>query len=178
MKTIHRLCVAALSAFALAGCSLNPSPPSEHPSTELPPTVQPISPPPSPSVVAQRGPVVGIRSFGGLCPGGVVCQSELTIFADGTYLVVHDDMSESGGQLNPGKVEALVDIIRQTDFEAVRARPFTGTCPTAYDGQESVFAFYTESGVEEVDSCQTEIDSNSPLFRSLLELETAIWGTE
>jgi len=176
--TIYRLCVVALSGFVLAGCSLNPSPPSEHPSTELPPTVQPISPPPSPSVVAQRGPVVGIRSFGGLCPGGVVCQSELTIFADGTYLAVHDDMSESRGQLNPGKVEALVDIIRQTDFEAVRARPFTGTCPTAYDGQESVFAFYTGSGVEEVDSCQTEIDSNSPLFRSLQELETAIWGTE
>jgi hypothetical protein len=87
-------------------------------------------------------------------------------------------MSGSRGQLNPGKVEALVEIIRQTDFEAVRARPFTGTCPTAYDGQESVFAFYTGGGVEEVDSCQTEIDSNSPLFRSLQELEAAIWGAE
>lgn len=176
--TIHKICVAALSAFALAGCSLNPSPPSQHPTTELPPMVQPTSPPPSPSAVAQSGPVVGIRSFGGLCPGGEVCQSELTIFADGTYLVVHDDMSGSRGQLNPGKVEALVEIIRQTDFEAVRARPFTGTCPTAYDGQESVFAFYTGGGVEEVDSCQTEIDSNSPLFRSLQELEAAIWGAE
>ena len=41
---------------------------------------------------------------------------------------------------------ALDAAIRTTDFAAMRAKPFTGECPIAFDGQKQIFEFSVGSG--------------------------------
>jgi hypothetical protein len=59
---------------------------------------------------------------------------------------------------------ALDAAIKTTDFDVVRARPFTGECPVAFDGQEWIYEFGAPGGVERVASCETEIDPAHPAF--------------
>ena len=54
--------------------------------------------------------------------------------------------------------------IKATDFDAIRARPFTGECPVAFDGQEFIYEFGAPTGVERIASCETEIDPDNPVF--------------
>ena len=58
----------------------------------------------------------------------------------------------------------LVVAIGAADFEAIRSRPFTGTCPIAFDGQEIIFDFGAAAAIERVASCQVAIDWSDPLF--------------
>ena len=56
------------------------------------------------------------------------------------------DTTISGGgypprRLLPAKRLALLRAIRAIDPAYLRAHPFRGTCPTAYDGPESVYRF-------------------------------------
>ena len=43
----------------------------------------------------------------------------------------------------PSNLSDLAGLVATTDFAAIKSRPFTGQCPTAYDGQEYVFEFAT-----------------------------------
>ena len=64
-------------------------------------------------------------------------------------------------------LEAMAALIEATDFEAIRAHPFTGTCPVAFDGQEVVYEFTTSDGVERIESCVTEVDPQHALFEAV-----------
>ena len=64
-------------------------------------------------------------------------------------------------------VTGLAALIEATDFDAIRAHPFTGTCPVAFDGQEVVYEFTTSDGVERIESCVTEVDPRHPLFEAV-----------
>jgi hypothetical protein len=71
---------------------------------------------------------------------------------------------------------ALDGAVKTTNFDAIRARKFTGECPTAYDGQETIYEFGTPTGTERIASCETEIDPNQPVFaavRAALQTVTA-----
>ena len=59
---------------------------------------------------------------------------------------------------------ALAAAIQATDFAALRARPFTGECPTAFDGQELIFEFSVGTGTQRLASCDVDIDWGQPLF--------------
>jgi hypothetical protein len=99
---------------------------------------------------------------GGLCPPGP-CETTLFVERDGRVHVAAKPPNELG--VVPAEVmTALDEAVRKTDFEQVRSRPFTGMCPTAYDGQELVFEFGAPAGVERVESCMVDIDWSSPLF--------------
>jgi hypothetical protein len=57
-----------------------------------------------------------------------------------------DDVSISGEGYVPRRLKAsertaLLRAIEKLDMRYLRAHPFTGTCPTAYDGQESIYRF-------------------------------------
>jgi hypothetical protein len=73
------------------------------------------------------------------------------------------------GHVPPEVLGALDAGIRAADFAAIRARPFTGECPVNYDGQEVIYEFGTPGGVERIASCETEVDSDAPLFRAVTE---------
>jgi hypothetical protein len=80
---------------------------------------------PTPSGV----PIVVVVRHGGLCVTGAECRSELRI----------DDATVSGEgyrsrPLAASERAALLRAIGKLDLRSIRARPFTGTCPTAYDG--------------------------------------------
>lgn len=111
---------------------------------------------------AVDGRLVTVEAHGGLCPEGE-CRRVFAIESDG---LVH--------QIEPEDVEVhrvaeeTIDVYRAalsvTDFAAIRSRPFTGECPTAFDGQEVIYTFATPSGPERIASCEVEIDPQAPLF--------------
>ena len=117
-------------------------------------------------------------AIGGLCVYGM-CKTSTEINSDGTFVIKENDqIVQDGGQINPEKMEEIELLISSTDFDSVRARPFTNICPTAYDGQENVYTFYTKTGVEIVSDCQINIDYSSGLFGYLFPFLNRLYVLE
>ena len=121
----------------------------------------------SPAVVASllpvaSGPLVTVTTRGGECVNGP-CGSTIVIEHDGR---VHQTAPTSAelGALPANALTAVDAAVRTTDFESLRARQFTGECPTAFDGQEVIYEFGAPGGVERIASCETEIDADQPPF--------------
>jgi len=110
------------------------------------------------------GPLLTIETRGGLCPDGP-CGATVVIERDGR---VHQAAKPPNdlGIVPPAVLAALDAAIRTTDFAELRSHPFTGQCPTAYDGQEIVFEFGVPGGVERIATCEVAVDFGSPLFRA------------
>jgi hypothetical protein len=127
------------------------------------PSVEPHVAPSTEQVSA----LVTIETRGGECPNGP-CGSVVAIEADGrlhqlrpTDLVI--------GQVPPEVLEALRIEIAQANFSLIESRPFTDLCPTAYDGQETIYVFTVALGTafERIASCEVAIDPGAPLFVAL-----------
>lgn len=88
------------------------------------------------SAAAAPTPVLAdVRAVGGLCVRGSICMTRTLVLSDGR--VVRD-----GAVLRRVPAERVAEIrrlIADVDLAAIRARPFTGTCPIAYDGPEMVY---------------------------------------
>jgi hypothetical protein len=69
--------------------------------------------------------------------------------------------------VTPEVLSTLQTLIATTDFRVIKSRPFIGDCPTAYDGQETIYSFGTPDGVETIASCTVAIDSSLPLFAAV-----------
>jgi hypothetical protein len=81
-------------------------------------------------------PLVTVVRHGGLCVAGSECRWTLRI----------NDASITGDGFRPRRLRpvertALLRAIRALDPAYVRAHPFRGTCPIAYDGTESIYRF-------------------------------------
>lgn len=85
---------------------------------------------------------------GGMCPNGP-CSSSRVIYKSN-----NSDLQE---------------LINQTDFNEIRKVKFTELCPTAYDGSKVLYTFYTSHGIEQIDTCVTKVNPNSPLFQTTQE---------
>lgn len=112
------------------------------------------------SMLPNAGPLVRVTTQGGECFDGP-CGGTTVIERDGR---VHQTVP-TGAELGrvPADVLAALDAaVRTANFDAIRAVPFTGECPTAFDGQEWVYEFGAPGGVERIASCETEIDPASP----------------
>jgi hypothetical protein len=108
------------------------------------------------------GVLLTVETRGGLCPGGP-CGRTIVVERDGRVHEAAKPPNDLG--VVPAEPLAALDLaIRTTDFAQLRSRPFTGTCPTAYDGQEVVFEFGAPGGVERIASCEVEVDPSAPLF--------------
>lgn len=122
---------------------------------------------------AAPAPVVAVLTHeGGMCRYGQ-CRTTTTFRADGSF-------SRESPKATPytGKVDvALVNILRaqiaRADFAGLKARPFTGTCPTAWDGQEDIYVFKTARGEETLRSCKYVLDPKHPLLAAARRLEEA-----
>lgn len=114
-------------------------------------------------------PLVVIRTDGGLCPDARPCSATVTIYRDGMIRV--------GGamrRLDRAVFEELKRQIAAADFTAIRSRRFTGTCPTAYDGQEIRYEFHVRGTVQTLRSCATAIDPSQPPFKLLNQILEAV----
>ena len=107
--------------------------------------------------------LVTVELHGGLCADGAECSSSTNLNSDGTVTGDAKPPNELG-RMTPGVLAQLEAAIAQADFDAIRSRPFTGTCPTAFDGQEAVFTFHLPSGDIRLAECEFELDQSSPLF--------------
>jgi hypothetical protein len=108
---------------------------------------------------------VTVTTRGGECLDGP-CGSSITIERDGT---VHEAAKPPNelGTVPPDVLAALDAAIKTTDFDAIRAVPFTGECPVNFDGQEWIYEFGAPGGVERVASCETEIDPAHQVFAAV-----------
>jgi hypothetical protein len=85
---------------------------------------------------ASPTPIVTVTRHGGLCVSESECRSTLRI----------GDMTISGNGYKPRRLAAservaLLRAIHALDTRYLRAHPFAGTCPVAYDGTESLYRF-------------------------------------
>ena len=85
---------------------------------------------------AASNPVVAdVRAVGGLCVRGTICMTRTLLHADGR--VVRDGAVVR--RLTAARTKEIRRQLAALDLAEVRSHPFTGTCPTAYDGPELVF---------------------------------------
>ena len=115
------------------------------------------------------GPLVTVELRGGEC---AVAPCGMTVFLerDGRVHQAAKPPNELG-TVPPDQLAAIDTAIKVTDFAALRSHPFTGECPTAFDGQEIVYTFAAPSGTERIASCEVDIDEGLPLF---VAVETAL----
>ena len=97
-----------------------------------------------------------------MCAQGA-CDSTIAIEADGRVHAIAPAPAELGTVPDRG-LEALITEIAQADFATLTSRPFTGTCPIAFDGQETVYTFAIGSDTQRIASCEVVIDRAAPLF--------------
>jgi hypothetical protein len=131
--------VAAIVVLALAGCG-----------------------PAGSAVIPGTGPLVTVSMEGGMCPEGA-CASSVILERDGR---VHS-AAKPPNNLGRASAEAMATLtaaVQATDYAAIRARPFTGICPIAFDGQELIFEFSVGGGTQRIASCEVDIDWGHPLF--------------
>lgn len=111
------------------------------------------------------GALVTVELRGGECVAAI-CDTLITLDASGRIHLSAKPPNDLG-TASAAQLKALQDAIDTTDFAALRRPVFSGTCPTAYDGQELIFSFTTAHGVERLASCQTALDYNAPVFKAL-----------
>lgn len=151
MKSLRRLMV--LGMVVLVGCG----------------ALQPRSTPPQ----ATEPPLlISVKYSGGLCPsdtgrGSMTCTGTNDILTDGTLTVSANGNLVKTAMLSADELATLTTLVNTTNFTAIRAVPFTGLCPSAYDGSEAFYTFVTTHGMEEVASCTVTIDDMLPLFQTL-----------
>ncbi len=125
---------------------------------------------------AASGPLVTVTTRGGECLDGP-CGSTIVIERDGTV----DQIAPTAaalGSVPPPVLSTLEASLKTTDFDVIRARPFTGECPVNFDGQEVIYEFGGPRGVERIASCETDIDPDHPLFAATSAALTAIGAPE
>ena len=114
------------------------------------------------SLLPGSGPLVTVTVHGGECVGGP-CGSTTVVERDGRVHQTAPVAAELGA-LSPDLLTPLDTAVRTTDFAAIRARPFTGECPVAFDGQEFIYEFGATGGTRRIATCETDVDPNHPLF--------------
>lgn len=75
---------------------------------------------------------------GGRClteDGGGACEDVVTIERDGWVAAASSDPTPSAGSIEPATFERLVVLVDE-GLDELTSEPFSGTCPTAHDGQE------------------------------------------
>jgi len=118
------------------------------------------------STAPAEGTLMAVQSRGGMCMEGM-CETTIYLERDGLVHVAAKPPNELG--MVPAETMAqLAAQIEAADFDEIRSHPFTGTCPTAFDGPEFIFEFQTADAVERIESCQTAVDFASPLFNAVV----------
>lgn len=157
---LRRFALTVLTLLTLVACGVAAQPVAQTITTPV------ASPVPK---IGAHDTLLTIRAEGGHCVNGG-CWSEKQIKADGAFTAADSTGAQTTGTLDAAAVAELTQQIAATDFEQIKAQPFTGTCPIAFDGQELIYTFQTLSGPQTIASCKVGIDENSPLFQTVAGL--------
>lgn len=107
---------------------------------------------------------------GGYCPY-LRCHPEMVVFNDGTGIVRYAAKDEIAFSLSSRQRDELIRLVEEADFKRLSESKFHGNCPTAYDGEEYVYTFFTTHGKHVLDSCEVSIDYESPLFKAIQQIK-------
>jgi hypothetical protein len=142
-KVLSRLVAVAVAAVLVAGCSLF-----------------------GPAVGGGNGPLVSIDAHGGHCLEGA-CGAVTTILRNGR-LTVEGSGDPVTDAVDPSLLATLAAAIDSADYARIMAVPFTGECPTAFDGQELTYTFHPAGRAPiTIASCEVGIDPADPLFHTI-----------
>jgi hypothetical protein len=114
---------------------------------------------------APTGPLVTVETRGGEC-FAAPCGQTVILERDGTVHVAAKPPNTLG-TVPSDQMRTLSALIATTDFAGITAHPFTGDCPTTYDGREIVFEFRAPSGLKRIATCEVQVDFGLPLFVAL-----------
>jgi hypothetical protein len=129
---------------------------------------------PEPVPTPEPFPLLSIETKGGECPSGL-CTRLVNVEGDGRlHEVIPKD--QVIGRAPPALVDALQVEIERANYRLILSQPFTGTCPTAYDGQQLIYTFHVSTGDRTVDTCKVAIDPNHPLFVAVSAVLRAAGG--
>jgi hypothetical protein len=108
---------------------------------------------------------MSIETRGGECAEGA-CSRLVNIEGDGR---IHEVIPKDRvvGSVPTEILEALRIEMFRANYNLLQSKPFTGECPTAFDGQETVYVFHVPTGDEQIASCKVAIDENHPLFQAV-----------
>lgn len=109
--------------------------------------------------------LVYIRGTGGRTANGLY-QMTTTIRRDGT-IFTQDNDGRRTARLAPQETARLAALIRQADFQAIRASKRLGLPPSASDGRDLTYTFSTSHGPQTVTNTRTNINLQHPLFAAL-----------
>jgi len=114
------------------------------------------------SAATPVGPLVTVQLRGGEC-FAPPCGMTVILDRDGR---VHGAAKPPNdlGTVPSDRLLDLVTLVATTDYASIRSHPFTGQCPTAYDGQEIVYEFGAPSGIERIATCEVDVDFGQPLL--------------
>lgn len=112
-------------------------------------------------------PLASLERRGGVCASTKsMCDDVTTLTGDGNITYGSGEHYQVSGE----DLAKLKELIAKTDFAAIRTHKFSGTCPMAYDGQESVYTFYTAGGPERLASCEIAFDPWSEPFKTFYNM--------
>jgi hypothetical protein len=167
MQRLPALVLCLVLGAGLVACTserLIPAPPTLSPvpvSSSAPSVPEPAGTP-EPLPTPEPFPLLSIETKGGECPSGL-CTRLVNVEGDGRlHEVIPKD--QVIGQAPPALVDALQVEIERANYRMILSQPHTGTCPTAYDGQQLIYTFHVSTGDRTVDTCKVAIDPNHPLF--------------
>ena len=132
---------------------------------------------PTQSIAQEHQVVLHIHTTGGLCRYGE-CYGELLIYDDGTGFHSDGVKKKKPFSINSQELSELLTLIKETNFEDIRKTEFTGTCPTAYDGIQVTYSFFTSHGEEVLDSCKHVFDEQSPLIKVLQRIQAKAYNSD
>lgn len=127
----------------------------------------------APTPASPDATVLRIRASGGMCPDGV-CGTETVLRLDGRFTRTIGKAAPTEGRIDAALAAAVAKETTSANFTQLKAKPFTGLCPTAYDGSEFSYTFSTHRGDEEIGSCKVDIDWKHPLFAAVKRVEDAL----
>jgi hypothetical protein len=133
----------------------SPLPSSPITSIETPAPSPLVSPGMDGTLTDNIFPLVAVSYTGGLCVTGTNCESSMQIMPNGNVM----SKGELVHKISAAETAALLSSITSVDFSQLREKPFTGTCPIAYDGQEKIYKFYVAGREEVLPSCTYDIES-------------------
>jgi hypothetical protein len=139
MRSLPALVLCLVLGAGLVACTserLLPAPPtpSPVPAPSSPSLVPDPATTPEPLPTPEPFPLLSIEMTGGECPSGL-CTRLVNVEGDGRlHEVIPKD--QVIGRAPPALVEALQVEIERANYRLILSQPFTGTCPTAYDGQQ------------------------------------------
>jgi hypothetical protein len=115
-------------------------------------------------------PSASLTYRGGLCMTGDDCQNTYMIYPSG-QITYNGEISSTIPQ---SEIMSLQEQIRTADYAAIKARPFNGTCPTAFDGSEAIYTLFLSSQNQTIETCITQIEPNQEPFRTIRNITDQI----